>query len=370
MDSRGLRAPSRRWFLASVSGACFAAEIRGKGRVFPSFFSRLTDPATENAVLRVTDPAHSSFLPPCYARAFARRGNFLLYGSDLAGGFEAFRMDAKSGESRQLTVSEDFDPRAFTLYAEDRALAHFDGPRLLSTNLTTLKTREIYRIADGFERGRGLSVAEDSQFAALIEKKSATHRVRLVRLSDGSATTVAECEEELVDPIPRPRRASILYRRGAAVWLANYDAQQNYRLKLADGATGPAMWSPDGHAVLYLNYPADPHKLHNIREFTPDTNEDKMIAETTQFVAFSPNADASVFVGASGSKASPYVLLLVRAVRREMTLAEHHASDATMVAPIFSANSQRIFFGSDREGKPAIYSMSVARLVEETASAN
>jgi oligogalacturonide lyase len=37
-----------------------------------------------------------------------------------------------------------------------------------------------------------------------------------------------------------------------------------------------------------------------------------------------------------------------------------------MVAPIFSPNSQRIFFQSDRDGKMAIYAMTVDRLVEAT----
>src|SRR5262249_6141125 len=74
----------------------------------------------------------------------------------------------------------------------------------------------------------------------------------------------------------------------------------------------------------------------------------------------------SVFVGASGSKASPHVLLLVRAVKRELTLAEHRASDARMVSPVFAPSSQRIFFNSDRHGKPAIYSMQIERLVEQT----
>ena len=170
------------------------------------------------------------------------------------------------------------------------------------------------------------------------------------------------------DPIPRPRRASVLYRRANGLWLVNYDGQQNYRLHLAEGETGPANWSPDGRGVLYLNYPADAHKLHNIREFTPDTNEDAWIADTTQFVAFERNGDASVFVGASGSKASPHVLLLVRSVKRELTLCEHRSSDPRLVSPIFSPNSQNVFFGSDQHGKPAIYSIAVEKLVSETDS--
>ncbi len=81
---------------------------------------------------------------------------------------------------------------------------------------------------------------------------------------------------------------------------------------------------------------------------------------------FGRNGDASVFIGASGSKASPHVLLLLRVTRREFTLAEHRASDPAMVAPIFAPASQRIFFTSDRHGKPALYTMSVERFVEET----
>ena len=127
-----------------------------------------------------------------------------------------------------------------------------------------------------------------------------------------------------------------------------------------------ATWNPDGRSVLYLNVPPDPHKLRNIREFTPDTNEDKAISDTTQYACFERNADGSVFVGASGSKASPYVLLLVRAVQREFTLCEHRSSDPARVSPIFSPNSQNVFFSSDQHGKPAIYRIAVDKLVEAT----
>jgi len=170
------------------------------------------------------------------------------------------------------------------------------------------------------------------------------------------------------DPIPRPKRAGILYRRGGELWLVNYDGAQNYRLHVAPGGTGPAIWSADGRTVLYLNFPESGKQLNNIREFDPDANEDRPVANTSQYVHFGRNADASVFTGASGSKASPYILLLVRSVKRELALCEHHASDPTQVAPIFSPNSQRVLFHSDRHGKTAIYSVRVERLVEETDS--
>ncbi len=126
------------------------------------------------------------------------------------------------------------------------------------------------------------------------------------------------------------------------------------------------LWSGDGRTVEYLNFPADRKQLNNIREFTPDTNEDQLVSTTTQFVTFNRNADTSVFVGVSGSKASPYVLLLVRSVKRELTLCQHRASDPRQVTALFSPNSQQVVFQSDRDGKMAIYSIAVDRLVGET----
>ena len=91
-----------------------------------------------------------------------------------------------------------------------------------------------------------------------------------------------------------------------------------------------------------------------------------MVAKTSQFAHFGFNRDSSVFVGASRNAASPTVLLLLRVTRRELTLCEHKASHPENVAPVFSPDSQRVYFQSDRDGKPAIYCMHMERLVEKT----
>ena len=359
-------APSRRYILAALAGLPAFAQ---RARTVPSALFRYADPATEFPVIRLTDPMYTSLLPAHYGRSLARRGNYMLYASDVNGRMDAYRMDLKSGISHQLTDVDALDPRSLTFTADEREVCCLAGGRLLLVNAGNGRTREVYRVPDGSTAGVGMSISEDGLYATLVEKQGAERdRLRLVRMANGMATTLAEANEEMRDPIPRPRRASVLYRRGNGLWLANYDGQQNYRLRLADGEIGPVTWSPDGRSILYLNYPADPHHLRNIREFTPDLKQDAAIADTTQFAAFERNADASVFVGASGGKATPYVLLLIRAVKRELTLCEHRASDPAMVSPVFSPNSQRIFFTSDREGKPAIYSMQVEKLVEETDS--
>ena len=356
----------RRWFVSVAPLGCLAA-LAEKTKPLHSLFFRYDDPSTEFQILRLTDPVFTSRMPAHYARAMPRRGNFLLYASDTTGRMEAFRMQSKDGISRQLTEQEALDPSSLALMPDERNFCCVAAGKLLVINLGNEKMREVYRLSDGFESG-GLGMAEDGLHAALIEKKGALHRLRLIRMSDGESSTLAEASEEMRDPILRPRRASVMYWRAGGLWLANFDRQQNYRLRLADGEIGPANWSPDGRSIQYLNYPANPRKLHNIREFVPDTNTDAWITDTTQYAAFERNADASVFVGASGSKASPHVLLLVRSVKRELTLCEHRASDPRMVNPVFSPNSQNVFFTSDQHGKPAIYTLPVEKFVAETDS--
>lgn len=339
-----------------------------KPGTLPAAVSQYPDPATEFPVQRLTDPSYTSYLPEAPARA-SKRGSFLVYSADATGRMEAYRMDAKSGVSHQLTDAPGLDPHSLALTADEKTLCCLAGGRLLLVNVGNSHVREVYRVPQGFESGSGLGVSDDGQLAAIVERRGGTHhRIRLIQMKDGSASTLAEADEEMRDPIPRPRRASVLYRRGKDLWLANDDAQQNYRLRLADGETGPAEWSPDGRGIFYLNYPSDAHHLHNIREFTPDSNQDAPVADTTQYVAFDRNSDASVFVGASGGKATPYVFLLIRAVKRELVLCEHRSSDPSSVAPVFSPTSQRVFFASDRHGKPAIYSVQVDKLVESTDS--
>ena len=357
---------SRRWFLCAVPVGCSVA-LAEKNKPAPSALFRYSDASTEFQVVRLTDPSFTSLLPAHFARAVPKRGNFLLYASDSTGQMEAFRMESKGGITRQLTELEGLYPASLTLTPDERNFCCVAGDKLLHVGLGNEKVREVCQLSVGFEC-TGFGLAEDGLYGGLIERKGDLHRLRLIKISDGSSTTLAEASEPMRDPIPRPRRAAILYARGNGIWLANYDAQQNYRLKVAPGETGPFTWHPNGATFFYLNYPDDPHKLHNIREFTPDTNMDAAVADTTQFVAFERNSDASVFVGASGSKASPHVLLLVRSVKRELTLCEHRASDPRIVSPIFSQNSQNIFFGSDQHGKPAIYTMAVEKFVAETDS--
>jgi oligogalacturonide lyase len=360
---------NRRWFLASLAASCaadLAADNKGKVRVFPSAAVRYPDPATEFIVLRLTDPEFTSSMPIAGNRGLSARAIF--YASDMAGDWQAFWMDLHSKESRQLTEAKQLDRASIALMPKDKGFWHFDGPSLVETALSNLKSREIYRVPDDFEKLPGASFSDDGQYAAFAEKRAGGYRLQLLHLSKGTAATLVESPEELSDPLLRPRSPSLLYRNAGQIWTIDFDGRQSRRLDLAEGVTLQVSWAADGHELQYLNRPLDPHKLTALRAWTPETNTDARIADTTQYVHFDSNADASVFVGASGSKASPYLLLLIRAAKRELTLAEHRSSDPALVNPMFAPNSQFVVFSSDRHGKPAIYWMAVDKLVSETGS--
>jgi len=356
---------TRRGFVAFCAGVrvCFAADKAG---TYPSEIKRYADEATENIVFRLTDPAHQSWLPASYNRAISKKSDFLIHSSDRSGSLQAYRLELKTGQSRVLTEATDLAAASLTLSPDEHEFAYVAGRSFYMGRTNGVRAREVYRAEEGFQFGNGCSLSEDGLVAALIEGKPGLSRLRLITMRTGAAATIVESSDLLSDPAPRPKRAGLLYRKGNEAWVVNYDGAQNRKLRLAAGGLGSALWSGEGRSVVYLNLPEDRKQLHNIREFTPDTNEDQFVSATSQFATFNHNADTSVLVGASSSKASPYMLLLVRSVKRELTLCQHRASDPLQVTAFFSPNSQRVVFQSDRDGKMALYSIAVDRLVEET----
>jgi oligogalacturonide lyase len=362
--------PARRFTRRSLLTAGLALPLSGqskKGAEFPAESRRYADPSTEFEVFRLTDPQHTSTLPPYYNRTITRNSGTLLFCSDRSGSPQAFRMDLKTAQMRQLTDAEGLDGSSLTLTPDNRSFCYFAGRVLWISNLTSMRERKLYEIPQGWERCPGMSVGPDGTHAIFGERNGDTSRLRTVSLAQGAASTVAQAPFAMSDPIARPMRAQILYRNGEeSLWLVNSDGQQNRQLKLAAGRVGPANWANDGRTLLYLNFPDDPSQLNSIHEYTPDANGDKLVAKTSQFVHFGFNRDSSVFVGASRNTASPTILLLLRLTRRELTICEHKTSRPADAAPRFSPDSQRVYFQSDRHGKPAIYDIHVDKLVEKT----
>lgn len=319
---------------------------------------RYSDPATELEVVRLTSPAFSSGLPATHLRQFTKRSDALIYWSERDGTRQIYRLDLKGGESKQLTEASALDPRNFSLSPDDRYVYYFDGPVLQSIGSSAMKPRELYRIPNGDTSG-GISVAADG--SVLFAEGS-----RIMRFGLRGNGVVLEAQAKIDLVMARPRRTQIAWRCNGALWLANEDGSGRKQISLEAGTVQHAVWAPSGRTLLYLHVPDDPKQLITLREASPEDGTDKQLARTSQYATFAPNADASVFVGASRSKASSYILILLRVTKRELTLCEHHASDPSVVQVVFAPDSQSIIFVSDRHGKPALYRVPVERFVEET----
>jgi len=357
---------SRRSFVVSCSLLRLPAATR-KGQVFPSEARRYLDPATEFLVTRFTDPAHRSWLPEPGAFCVAGRGNFLVYSSERTGTAQVYRMDIKTGQNWLVTEAAELAPSSLALLPDERNLVCFDGRSLMRVNLRNYRARRVYEIPAGYGRGDGPAVSSDGRRAAFVEVVGSGSRLRLTELGSGRTETVMEREGMLSHPMIRPRSAMILVRTGEGeLLLTDFGGRNVRRLVVAAGRTGPALFTRDGESLLYLNYPPDPRQLYGLRELVIDTGEDRLVARTSQFVSFTVNRNASVFAGASGTKASPHILLLLRVTGRELTLCEHKSSEPARANLTFSPDSRWLFFQSDRDGKSAIYGIPVNEFVENT----
>lgn len=352
----------RRAFLALMSARPILAAT-GKGQQSDGDRQRFLDPTTEFEVVRLTSTDHESILPSNTGRTVSKRGEFLICGSDRGQGMQAYRIETKSGKTRQLTELTALEPETMTLAGNDRWLYAIDGRRLLQINMGSLRERQLAELT---ESARKLSVSEDGLNAVYAEKVGDRTRLQFLPTGKPVPQTVTDFGGTLTEVGVRPRRAGLFYVRDGALWLASFDGRENRELKTPPGQVLEAQWSPEGRGILYLHKPDGEGRLNEMREIVPDTNVDVLLAKTSQFVRFAPNGDASVFLGASGSKAQPTLLLLLRTVRRELTICEHKCSDPRLANPTFAPNSQRIFFQTDRHGKMVIYSMAVDRLVDPT----
>ena len=319
---------------------------------------RYADATTENEVFRLTDPAHSSRLPSLSGHCVARN-NSVLFCSDQSGRSQVHRLDLKSGEIRQLTECAALEPSSIAFLPDERSFLFLDGQTLKRSGGGD---RDIYQTTNTFEPG--IAITDDGLSAFVTER--AGDRWRIVQvpvLAKAAPRTMVESDQLLARLTPRPRRASLLYTRAGALHLATFEGQT--RLLKTEGRVKEVEWQPDGRTAIYLSHSEAERPVATLREIEPDSNTDRHFCRTSQFAQFARNADGSVFVGLSGSLASPLVLLLLRVTRREFPLCEHR-SQALTAPPVFTPNSQRVLFEGDRDGKPALYMIALEKLVERT----
>lgn len=353
---------SRRAFLASLAAPLPSQNPSPEWR-------RFADPATEFEVVLLTDPQFESGYPPPPASAVDRRSRTLLYSSRRTGQWQPWTMDLSTGLSRPLGSFPEFARETLTFSATGREAIFADGPSLLAVQVASLRRRQLATLAPGAEWFGGVAPSADGTALFYVERREGKWRLKRLPLPRGAAAEVAVSGEPILAAAPNPRRAMALWRTpSGAMEVAAFDGTLRRRLETPPGRVLEAHWAPDGQAVLYLHESDGQDARSVIREQALDSREDKLVAPTSRFGHFMRNANGSVFLGASRSNASPLILVLLRVNRREFPLCEHRASDVAIVEPIFTPDSQKILFVSDRLGKPAIFLMNVEKLIEKTDS--
>ena len=330
-----------------------------KPRPLPSVgeFFRFVDPTTESTIVRLTNPSSASHLPAAGNRCVSLRERFLIFSSDRTGHLTPFSVDLRSGVLRPLAVTSQLLPNSLSLDAQGRSVYFIDGTDLKQVVIGSKKVNVLGNGVSAFSVGNSPSdvvVVREGRLEQLNGK------------TDSLATDVAPwCAL-------RPGRGGCAFSRTSSdqqeFWYAPTTASSAAAPKLlAQGKVSNPLWSPDGRSLLFLRQvPANDTFISEIHETDPDTGVEQRVAPTSQFAAFAPNGDASVFVGASGSKAQPTIILLLRSPHRELTLCEHRATHAISVDPVFSPDSRRVYYQSDHEGKSALYSVNTEALVEPT----
>src|SRR5579863_6067226 len=111
------------------------------GRLSGPEWQRYPDPATDLEVIRLTNPSFASGMTASHLRQFTRHGESLLYWSERYENRQAFLLDLKSGESKQLTDAAALDPASLSLSSDDRSFFFFDGPSLNEAQLANNRLR-------------------------------------------------------------------------------------------------------------------------------------------------------------------------------------------------------------------------------------
>lgn len=353
--------PGGRWARRSLLGAAFGPLLyAARGPEEPSRARRFLDATTEFEVLRVTDPACNSWLPYEDNRALSRRGDSLIFASDSNGSFQLYRYEFKSNRVRPVTEAAALNRDTFTLTPGDKSILYIDGRKVMQGGNGS-RDRVIHEIPPDWAQSLRLCLSDDGVLSVLGLSDGTRSRIEFI----GRRGSIIHEQQGVIRNLSlRPKGSAVSFLVDGELRLATFDGGKSMLLHTAPGEVVDAHWPAGGSSVYYLLKPAGKGRLPEIRELVPETGVDILIARTSQFGRFQRNSDTSVFLGVSSSKASPHLLILLRSVKRELTICEHHCSDFSLTRAVFSPNNSRIAFQTDRHGKMCVYAMAVDRLID------
>ena len=273
-----------------------------------------------------------------------------------------YQIDLRTGAMRQVAEAAKLDTTSLCFDPSGRTAFFLDGTALQEA-------------AFGGKHGPR-QVADDLTAFALGQSRSELFGIRSGKLQQLHESRTTILAEDAVAPCAvRPGGQGCLFARPCPApeqefWYVDI-MNPGKPMLVARGLISDPYWSADGKSVLFLRQvPFNEVLISELHQVRIGEGVESALSRTSQFAVFSPNTNDSVFVGASASKAQPNVILLLNSPHRELTLCEHRSTRAPEVKPVFSPDSRRVYFQSNREGKSAIYSVNVELLVEPVEAAS
>lgn len=340
--------------------------LAAQQRPIPASKQTYVDPVTEFNVTRWTEESVNAQLPGQSANGISRNDKQILYASDRSGSWQPYLLQIPGGDSTQLLEIPDLLPSSLRWIVADKELACLTTEGLSLTTIAKKKPRMAYRCPSGWQPDGQFVISDDGRLALLGETRNTECRIMQVDLRSGKSRALASAKGGALRAISlHPRYGAILQPADGPVKVLGGSTPLKAPQFVA-GQVLDARFDERGGFLLYLVRTTTPQPRMQLQALDLKTGKSELLANTSQFSGFSMNKNGSVFVGASASKAQPFLLLLLRVTRREFALMEHRAKDPQRVRPFFSNDSETVYFQSDRLGKSCIFSVSVKGLIEKT----
>ncbi|MBS1209905.1 MAG: ogl [Proteobacteria bacterium] len=377
-----------------------------KGSTLQFTYHETRDPDTGVRVTRLSPPDVACPRNYFYQKCFTTDGCKLLFGGEFEGVFNLYLLDLPSGVARQLTEGTGDNYHGSFIAPDDQSVFYVKNrDEFRRVDLSTLKETVIYTVPAGW-KGAGTWVpnSDCSKIAAMeilatdlaggatgwekfrnqFEIKP-LERLISIDVASGVARRVFEEKRYMGHPMYRPFDDSIMgfCHEGphdlvdARMWLINADGTKLRKVK--EHAPGEScmheFWVPNGSKLMYVSYTKGEQE-RTIWAADPVTLENENIMAMPPCAHLMSNFDGSLLVGdgagqlgdvsdkdAHAFEADPYIHVFDMKTRSHRPVCRHDSSwreykgntQASHPHPSFTPDDKRVYFSSDREGKPALY---------------
>ena len=381
-----------------------------KGKTYKNSIYKFKDIDTGREVWRLTSPEYLSTHPYFYFNCISRDNTFAVFGSDISGSRQLFKIDLSSGEMLQLTDRPGLLLIQVCLSLDDKTLVYASSDSVSCLNMETLEENIVYRPGDEWWTNKTFGVTPDCSHVAQVQ----LFRSDLVSRENGPVNMSAQWEKK-----PRCRIVSIDVNAGSSnivydekLWVAHPQHRPVYKDKIMFCHEGPGhlidsriwlmdadgsniicprehqgnesftheYWFADGSALGYVARILDKESRKaietTIRKIDMDSMKETVVMPCTYYNHCVSNIKNTMIVGDGSNPEKPYIFISDLRSGKELELCRHDTKWASYFDPgineyinqdahphpQFSQDGKKVIFNSDKEGKPCVYLTDISDL--------